>query len=107
MVSKDKPFRYFDEQEKLREEKIAEKKYLEKNKTALQLLNELKATILKEFRLKTILVPLPILKKAMFSITGNQQFNKWSYDPTKDDEIFRFITIEQIDELLKFLDNSP
>lgn len=68
-----------------------------------ELLFNMKANVLKEFRIRTFSVPLPKLKKAMFSITGNKQFNKWSYNPTKDDDVFRFITVQQIDEVYEVL----
>lgn len=65
--------------------------------------HEIKASVLKEFRIRTLSVSLPKLKKVMFSITGNKQFNKWSYNPTKDDDVFRFITVQQIDEVYEVL----
>jgi len=69
----------------------------------VRVINEIKVNVLKEFRIRTILVPVPKLKKAMFSITGNKQFNKWSYNPTTDDDVFRFISLQQIDELYEVL----
>tara|TARA_B100000780_G_C20966973_1_gene386044 strand:- start:136 stop:504 length:369 start_codon:yes stop_codon:yes gene_type:complete len=86
-----------------KQQKIDALRHHKKLAAAGKLMHQMNAAMLKEFRLKTLSVPLVVLKKAMFSVTGNKQFNRWTYNPTTDDELFRFITLEQIDEVLLVL----
>ena len=69
-------------------------------------LNEGKRLFLKEFRLRTLQVPKSFLKKVMFSVSGNRQFKKILYDPANDDDVFKHITIEQLDEVFIVLDQT-
>lgn len=69
-------------------------------------LNEGKRLFLKEFRLRTLQVPKSFLKKVMFSVSGNRQFKKILYDPANDDDVFKHITMEQLDEVFIVLDQT-
>ena len=69
-------------------------------------LNEGKRLLLKEFRLRTLQVPKSFLKKVMFSVSGNRQFKKILYDPANDDDVFKHITMEQLDEVFIVLDQT-
>jgi hypothetical protein len=69
-------------------------------------LNEGKRLFLKEFRLRTLQIPKSFLKKVMFSVSGNRQFKKILYDPANDDDVFKHITMEQLDEVFIVLDQT-
>lgn len=69
-------------------------------------LNEGKRLFLKEFRLRTLQVPKSFLKKVMFSVSGNRQFKKILYDPANDDDVFKHITMDQLDEVFIVLDQT-
>ena len=69
-------------------------------------LNEGKRLLLKEFRLRTLQVPKSFLKKVMFSVSGNRQFKNPLYDPANDDDVFKHITVEQLDEVFIVVDQT-
>ena len=87
-------------------EEIEAKEAMHRRQEHISLMYEIKANILKEFRIAAFNVSTPVLKKAMFTITGNKQFNRWGYNPSTDDDVFRFITVEQMEELFELLNHT-
>jgi len=90
--------------EKLKQEDL--RRLREKKQAHDARLNELKRLLLKEFRLRTLQVPKSFLKKVMFSVSGNRQFKNPLYDPANDDDVFKHITVEQLDEVFIVLDQT-
>ena len=96
-----------EEQHDLRKLEESElKDSIRRRQEHISLMYEIKANILKEFRIAAFNVSTPVLKKAMFTITGNKQFNRWGYNPSTDDDVFRFITVEQMEELFELLNHT-
>lgn len=95
------------EKERLEEERLDDLRQLQITKEDHHArLMEAKRLLLKEFRLRTLHVEKSFLKKVMFSVTGNKQFKKILYDPANDDDVLKYITAEELDEVFIVLNVS-